>query len=688
MINLGNNSMMVQESSELPDFENAEMLFLDIESNSFDPKTPAFFPYQGHRICGIAVTADDCERVYYIPIRHTEGDNIDLNAGLSWLKRHLSKVPIWVNHSITFDAHFCAVDGAVIHDDMTLIDTLTLSKLYYSDRMFYDLKSLCRDWCKLSMGEEKEIKAYLKSIKSKNYADVPADILGRYACMDVLGNRQLYDFLVSKMPESMSRVIDNEIRLTPVLWDMERTGMYVNDMELKVAKALSIQKQLKQTQELKDLTEFEMNPSSNQDCFEVLITQLGLPILEWNYDDNGMKRSAKFDKNTLEMYKIHPAVLVDEKLKRIVELVHELRLETHFSGLFLDPYIKFNVNGVVHPSFNQCVRTGRMSCRRPNAQQLNERAKKLVHAPDFDPFSSNGSITNGILACDYSQVEFRLIAHYINDPSLIQDYNEKEDVDFHQWVADVCGIDRDTAKRINFGTAYGAGKAKITTTLTASDALIKNVSEELDEEIEKGFICESLRAREFQRRVSNKAAMFFSTYHERMPGIKLTSRRAQSVAAQRGYVFNHYGRRRYLQSRFAYRAFNSIIQSCAADVMKDCVLNVAPRYNKWVRDAGINIFAIVHDDVSLYGPWEVLNDPDIQKRLRESLETTSIDFKIPIKMDMGISDRDWAEAAKSKCRLMKNGETKVFKDKEKEQIESALSDGWELRGGPIITLSK
>ena len=75
----------------------------------------------------------------------------------------------------------------------------------------------------------------------------------------------------------------------------------------------------------------------------------------------------------------------------------------------------------MHPDYNQTVRTGRMSCRRPNAQQLSKEAKELILPFDNQHFVS----------FDESQVEFRLIVHYIQDSKAIEAFNENPDTDFH-----------------------------------------------------------------------------------------------------------------------------------------------------------------------------------------------------------------------------------------------------------------
>jgi hypothetical protein len=82
--------------------------------------------------------------------------------------------------------------------------------------------------------------------------------------------------------------------------------------------------------------------------------------------------------------------------------------------------------------------------------------------------------------------------------------------------------------------------------------------------------------------------------------------------------------------------------------MKDRALSVAPRYDRYLREAGVGIFAMVHDDNSFRGPRESLRDPAIQKHIREALESPTVEFRVPIRTGMGYSERNWKEAADDK----------------------------------------
>lgn len=80
---------------------------------------------------------------------------------------------------------------------------------------------------------------------------------------------------------------------------------------------------------------------------------------------------------------------------------------------------------------------------------------------------------------DYSSQEPRLLVHFaasLNDDhrhqmvdGIVNEWQTK-DIDLHQMVADIAGIDRKSAKTVNLGIMYGMGKAKLADQLDISVA--------------------------------------------------------------------------------------------------------------------------------------------------------------------------------------------------------------------------
>jgi len=661
MIEFENNFKIVQSLDELPNIRGHKELFCDIESKAVfqDKKMGGLYPWKGDRICGLSITVDDNPETWYVPVRHTGKYNLDKNLPvepvMKWAGNIIRSAEEWINHNVKFDAMFFDVGDNVQFGDTRLIDTLTQCKLYYSDRTTYGLKPICADWLNYDTGSLDVVQDFLAMLKAadkkyqKSYADVPVDILGKYAMDDVRMNRLLYRFLQDKMQvrieqtkgaqaEQVKQLIETEIKMTTVLFDMEKDGLCIDDRQLKIESYKTLKTMIETASTIAELTEREFT-NSNPCMVDILVNQLNLPVLstitekqDGRWVDTGRPC---FDKDAMALYKVHPAVTSDPKINRIVQAICTYRTEQQYKSLFLDCFQHLGVDGKVHPNYNQAVRTGRLSCSKPNSQQQNYRSKKLIH-----PDPGCGFISN-----DYSQVEYRLIVHYAKIASAIKAYNESPDTDYHVWVAELLNILRKPAKQLNFGMAYGQGKRGVTAKLMSNEHIIEMMGSQVNALVDAGKLDPNLRLIKFEELCRNHADKSYDAYHSTLPEIKATSYAAIDVASMRGFVFNAYGRRRYLPGKASYKAFNSIIQSCAADVMKERMIALSPRWNSESRKWGLRIAANVHDEVLECAPLGSLLNPELHKFICDTLENTNIKFRVPIYTGLGISPTNWSEAA-------------------------------------------
>jgi len=473
-----NGVTLVEPGDSLPQLQGAKELYCDFETRSNSYFEPGFYPYHGSSIAGIAITADDIDESWYVPIRHrykegTRNPNLDVESTIQWLKNVIESCESWVNHNIKFDAHFALVEG--IEPKCRLVDTLTLAKIIESDRLGYDLSVLSFEWLDENIEKyEFRIKNYLANLnlgqgnrKVKDYSLIPVDYMAPYAGQDVLTNRRLWKYIQSKCPEQCERVLETEIKLTSALLDIERIGLNVNLQQLELTKLKLLNSLIKKEDKLAELTGVEFSPHTNGGCFKVLCSKYGLPILGWTDNENP---SPSFDKHTLLQYSKHPKVSADPKLSKIVSLILKYRKQHTLLTLFVEKYIELQTDGVLRPSYNQCVRTGRMSCKNPNGQQLNKEAKSLILPGKGRAF----------LSIDYNQVEFRLIAHYIQDSAVIEAYKQNPYQDFHTWVAEMCDTTRGPAKNINFAIAFGGGKKRVVEMLSNNAELMAGFGEKIE----------------------------------------------------------------------------------------------------------------------------------------------------------------------------------------------------------------
>jgi len=292
-------------------------------------------------------------------------------------------------------------------------------------------------------------------------------------------------------------------------------------------------------------------------------------------------------------------------VKTYLDYQREQKLLTSFTT----PYITQHVLGwdLIHPNNNQIVRTGRLSCTFPNMMQLSEPAKEYIV-----PWEDEYVLVN----FDLSQIEFRIIVHYINNLKAIKAFNDDPTTDFHVWVADMCKIPRKPAKNVNFMLGYGGGKGKCLTMLSS----LKEIAGELK--------TEELRVQ--------RALQVYNKYHETLPELKPTQYRAGDVIKSRGFVRTLLGRERHLPYEFHFKAFNSVCQGSAADIFKDICL----RLQKFISMDCI-LHALIHDAFLFSIKRSRVKElvPLILEEIEKPIE--GVQFSVPLKAEYGISDMNW-----------------------------------------------
>lgn len=620
MLEFDNGVKMVERIDELPALAGSSRIFADFETTSGHKSIKSTNPWHNCAVAGLGITVDDHKGAWYIPVGHHHGPNIDYNVFVDWWFDVLDQSKEWCNHNVKYDAHVSAnCLGVVVDEDYVIKDTMTQAKIIDSDRLFkggYRLDALSKYWLKEDISKyELAMQPYLHN--NKDYGAIPPDIMAPYAGQDVITCRRLDKYIENRMHEDCRRVSATEIELTMLLFEMEREGMRVDPDQLKVQEIRSMNDMMMLDEQMFKITGQMFRADASEDCYDILCNQYGLPVMGWTEDGN-----PSFDKDTLKLYLTHADAPVE-----LVKLMLAYRSLSTFVTFFVRPYQELHVDSVLHPSYNQAVRTGRMSCKKPNSQQLNKLAKQLIIPGEDCSFFS----------IDDSQIEFRTIAHYTNNPTIVAAYNVDPWTDYHQLVANMCGIKRRPAKTINFLIGFGGGRALVETALGSELDLVGHLldiaKEKAKDEKDVEKIYKYLR--------NQKAKQVYDGYHEMIPELKRVSRKAAKVAESRGYVRNLLGRHRHLPADRAHIAFNTLNQSTAADLMKERLVTLRRK----LMGTPIKFAAQVHDELLLKGPHEVMHDPRVKRDLICHMSHPDIEMRVPVRCSHGLSDKNWAEAS-------------------------------------------
>ncbi len=397
-----------------------------------------------------------------------------------------------------------------------------------------------------------------------------------------------------------------DLPLVPVLLRMEQAGVRIDPAVLnRMSTRLSI--------EIDNLAEriyadsgHRFNINSPKQLGDVLFNKMDLP------------KPMKYGKGKV----VSTAQDVLEELAEnhpIAALVIEHRQLQKLKGTYLDALPQLvDSEGRIHTTFNQVgTATGRLSSTNPNLQNIPTRTAigreiraAFIAAPG-----------NFLLSADYSQIELRLMAHFSQDPLLLNAY--RTGIDIHTLTAsEVFGIpiaelDKETrarAKAVNFGIVYGISPFGLAAQLG------------IDQKVARTYI---------------------ETYFERYQGVRRfidetleTVRRDQAVRTAFGRVrpIPDIGSRNPNMRGFAERtAINTPLQGTAADLIKLAMIALDREISK--RNLKSRMTLQVHDELLFdVVPAEA---EEVRHLVKQEMENVA-QFSIPIVADVGLGD-NWRD---------------------------------------------
>jgi DNA polymerase-1 len=239
-----------------------------------------------------------------------------------------------------------------------------------------------------------------------------------------------------------------DLPLAPVLARMENAGVKI-DHGMLGQLSIDLEKQCDaKAREIHEKAGVTFNINSPKQLGKVLFEDLNLP------------RPVKYGKGKT----VSTAVDVLEELAEsheVPKLVLDYRQLSKLKSTYVDalPVLIDPKTQRVHTTFNQTgTTTGRLSSTNPNLQNIPIRTElgREIRAAFI---AEAGHV---LLSADYSQIELRLLAHFSEDPLLVEAFRRGDDI--HALTASqVFGVPplmidaehRRRAKAVNFGIVYG-----------------------------------------------------------------------------------------------------------------------------------------------------------------------------------------------------------------------------------------
>ncbi|MDQ0976588.1 DNA polymerase-1, partial [Neobacillus niacini] len=355
-----------------------------------DTETTGLNRYGRDKIVGVSFTAPQADKHWYIPLRHDEA-NAPLEKAKYYIQRVLKLANDKIFHNATFDLHQFMTEGMKVKGKIH--DTQVMMAVLNENELSYRLKELVPKYLKIASDT-------FDSLFGKTpFNEVELKYARYYACKDTHVTWLLYDFLITHLKKQQglyNYYMQVEQPLIKVVFEMEREGFYIDKDEVERQKVL-LRPQLEQTK--KDLIDVLGDINFNSPA------QL-LPALQRTVST----KLQGTGKNDLKPHKLHPVIQLLQKYK------DDYKQLTGFVET-IDNFIQ--PDGKLHGSFKQNgARTGRFSSSEPNLQQQPYEARKMfrVHEDSL------------ILGLDFSAQEPRMLAHYTQEPILIENYKAGRDL--------------------------------------------------------------------------------------------------------------------------------------------------------------------------------------------------------------------------------------------------------------------
>jgi DNA polymerase-1 len=392
-----------------------------------------------------------------------------------------------------------------------------------------------------------------------------------------------------------------DLPLVPVLTRMEQAGVKIDRKNLaEMSSRLELEIAAK-AKEIYVSAGHEFNISSPKQLGDVLFNKLNLP------------KPVKYGKGKT----ISTAVDVLEGLAEdhaVPRMVLEYRQLTKLKSTYVDalPALLNPSTGRLHTTFGQTgTATGRLSSTNPNLQNIpirTELGREIRAAFTAEP----GHV---LLAADYSQIELRLLAHFSQDPLLVEAYRRGDDI--HTLTASqVFGVPplmvtpdyRRQAKVVNFGIVYGLSAFGLSQSLGIEPA---------------------------------EARRFIDAYFEKYAGVRKFREHILEGARRTQRVTTLFGRVRLIPDinsknanlrGFAERtAVNTPLQGTAADLIKIAMISI----DEQLREHGLKsrMTLQVHDELVFEVPEAEI---DVMRSLVKERMERAYALTVPLLVEMGV----------------------------------------------------
>ena len=476
-------------------------------------------------------------------------------------------------------------------------DTMVAAYLINPSRGRYNMDDLALSYLSYNTIKYSDITDNAK----KTLLDVELKDVVEYACEDADITFRFYEYFAPLLNTyNLEDLFFNvEMPLISVLADMEFDGVYISTEKMKSLSEEYASLLEKTKAKIYEKAGEEFNLQSPKQLEYILFEKLKI---------NSTK------KTKTGAYSTDEEVLRElAQREKIAEYMLTYRKYSKLKNTYLDvfPTLVHKKTNRIHASFNQTVTaTGRLSSSEPNLQNIPARGDECKDIRNTF-IAEKGNV---LIAADYSQIELRLLAHFSNDPVLVEAFKNNDDI--HRKTAmkiysvskeHVTPSMRNTAKIINFSIIYGK------TAFGLSKEL--NISRKEADDFIKGYFSTYSQVKPFCEKVIEdvKAKGYVRTMLGRIRDLSKTINSSNAV----------------VRNEAERMALNTLIQGSAADMIKVAMIAIHKEFKNHFKTA--KIVMQVHDELVV----EVSEkESDKAMTIMKEIMEHSVKTNVPITVDI------------------------------------------------------
>ena len=569
----------------LNDINAKKLVCIDFETTGLDTLTD--------EIIGISFAIKSKEAFYLDLSGRT---NIDKEACKKLVFDTLAKEDIKIiGHNLKYEYKMMrAIDKKMGN---MYFDTMVAAYLINPSRGRYNMDDLALSYLSYNTIKYSDITDNAK----KTLLDVELKDVVEYACEDADITFRFYEYFAPLLNTyNLEDLFFNvEMPLISVLADMEFDGVYISTEKMKSLSEEYASLLEKTKEKIYEKAGEEFNLQSPKQLEYILFEKLKI---------NSTK------KTKTGAYSTDEEVLRElAQREKIAEYMLTYRKYSKLKNTYLDvfPTLVHKKTNRIHASFNQTVTaTGRLSSSEPNLQNIPARGDEGKDIRNTF-IAEKGNV---LIAADYSQIELRLLAHFSNDPVLVEAFKNNDDI--HRKTAmkiysvskeHVTPSMRNTAKIINFSIIYGK------TAFGLSKEL--NISRKEADDFIKGYFSTYSQVKPFCEKVIEdvKAKGYVRTMLGRIRDLSKTINSSNAV----------------VRNEAERMALNTLIQGSAADMIKVAMIAIHKEFKNHFKTA--KIVMQVHDELVV----EVSEkESDKAMTIMKEIMEHSVKTNVPITVDI------------------------------------------------------